>query len=65
MLDANRDGPREAALWFLIYLVQRTDSVSFSGRHLAGLLTQRGFVDVSSGELIPEITGLVLARKPA
>jgi hypothetical protein len=65
MLVANRDGPREAALWFLIYLVQRTDSVSFSGRHLAGLLTQRGFVDVSSGELIPEITGLVLARKPA
>lgn len=65
MLGADRDGPREAALWFLVYLVQRSDSVSFTADDLVELLQRRGFVDIKSDELIPEITGLVLARKPA
>jgi ubiquinone/menaquinone biosynthesis C-methylase UbiE len=65
MLEANREGPREAALWFLSYVVQRSDSVSFTAGDLAELLERRGYVDISSDELIPEITGLVLARKSA
>jgi SAM-dependent methyltransferase len=65
MLDATRDGPREAALWFLLYIVQRSDSASFSAADLEALLEHRGFADISSDELIPQITGLVLARKPA
>jgi 2-hydroxy-4-(methylsulfanyl)butanoate S-methyltransferase len=65
MLDSARDGPREAALWFLFYISQRSDSASFTAADLVGLLQRRGFVDISSDELIPEITGLVLARKPA
>ena len=64
MLGADRDGPREAALWFLVYVVQRSDSVSFTAGDLVALLQRRGFVDIKSDELIPEITGLVLARKP-
>jgi predicted O-methyltransferase YrrM len=64
MLESTRDGPREAALWFLFYIVQRSDSASFTAGDLVELLQLRGFVDISSDELIPEITGLVLARKP-
>lgn len=65
MLAADGDGPREAALWFLYYVVQRADSVSFSAGDLERVVASRGFVDVSSDELVPEITGIVLARKPA
>jgi len=65
MLAADGDGPREAALWFLYYVVQRADSVSFSAGDLEKIVASRGFVDINSDELIPEITGLVLARKPA
>lgn len=65
MLDENRDGPREAALWFLFYIVQRSDSTSFTAGDLMDLLKQRGFIDINSDELVPGITGLVQARKPA
>ena len=65
MLDVNRDGPREAALWFLFYTVQRSDSSSFTAGDLVEQLDHRGFTDINSDELIPDLTGLVLARKPA
>jgi ubiquinone/menaquinone biosynthesis C-methylase UbiE len=64
MLESTRDGPRDAALWFLFYVVQRSDSASFTAGDLMELLQRRGFTDISSDELIPDITGLVLARKP-
>jgi hypothetical protein len=64
MLGVDRDGPREAALWFLVYLVQRSDSVSLTTGDVVEQLQRRGFVHIKSDELIPEITGLVLARKP-
>jgi len=41
MLDVNRDGPREAALWFLFYTVQRSDSSSFTAGDLVEQLDHR------------------------
>ena len=55
----------EAALWFLFYTVQRSDSSSFTAGDLVEQLDHRGFTDINSDELIPDLTGLVLARKPA
>jgi len=46
MLDVNRDGPREAALWFLFYTVQRSDSSSFTAGDLVEQLDHRGFTDI-------------------
>jgi ubiquinone/menaquinone biosynthesis C-methylase UbiE len=61
MLDANRRGPRESALWLVSYLAGRPDTISFSDDEIGDRLLARGFVDVRSMPLIPSITKLVAA----
>lgn len=65
MLDDDRRGPDLAALWFLQYLAERVDSVSFTAADLTALLLSEGFVDVRDEVLIPDITKLLTARIPS
>jgi len=65
MLDDDRLGPDTAALWFLQYLAERVDSVSFTAADLTEMLLEEGFVAVRDEVLIPGITKLVTARTPS
>jgi 2-hydroxy-4-(methylsulfanyl)butanoate S-methyltransferase len=65
MLDADRAGPRDAALFQLGSVTLRPDAISFSAEELEEIAGRHGFTSVSSQVLIPEITKLVIARSPA
>ncbi|HJP19939.1 MAG TPA: methyltransferase [Alphaproteobacteria bacterium] len=65
MLDDDRAGPAAAAGWFLVYLPLRTDAVSFSAAELKPLIAGHGFAEVQDAVMIPEITKVITARKPA
>jgi SAM-dependent methyltransferase len=65
MLDEDRRGPELAALWFLQYLAQPTDTVSFTHADLTGRLAGLGFTDITAEPLIPGITQLVRASAGA
>ena len=62
MLDDDRRGPDLAALWFLQYLAERIDAVSFTTADLRVHLDALGFTDVRDEVLVPRITKLVSAR---
>ncbi|MEM8976961.1 MAG: methyltransferase [Pseudomonadota bacterium] len=64
MLDESRSGPSSAALFFLQYLAHQPDAVSFTAGDLAPPLQKAGFDVLSDEVMIPEITRMVLARKP-
>lgn len=64
MLDNDETGPALAALWFLQYLSGRIDGISFSASTLAAPLEGQGFEDIREQVVIPEITKLVVCRKP-
>jgi len=63
MLEEDQAGPREAAQFFLSYIAQRTDSVSFTGSNIAEATRKVGFADGCSDALIPGLTGIVVAGK--
>jgi 2-hydroxy-4-(methylsulfanyl)butanoate S-methyltransferase len=65
MLDDDEQGPALAAQWFLLNLAFQPDAGSFSAATLSVLLAEQGFVSVSSQILIPQITKIVVASKPA
>ena len=65
MLDADRSGPRDAALFQLGSVTLRPDVVSFSAEELDEMARRHGFTSVSLQVLIPEITKLIVARLPA
>ncbi len=65
MLDDDRSGPVSAAAFFLTYLAVRTDPVSFSAAELARQVEAAGFVAPEAQVMIPEITKVLTARKPA
>lgn len=63
MLDDDRMGPDLAALWFVQYLAERVDTVSFTAADLRRHLAPLGFTAISDDVLIPQITKLVSASK--
>jgi precorrin-6B methylase 2 len=65
MLEDDRSGPTTAAGFFLSYIAIRTDSVSFTAAELKEWTETAGFTDVESAVMIPEITKIVTATKPA
>ncbi len=65
MLDDDEQGPALAAQWFLLNLAFQPDAGSFSAATLSVLLVEQGFVSVSSQILIPQITKIIVASKPA
>lgn len=62
MLDADRSGPRDAALFLLATVTMRPDGISFSGEELEEIARRHGFTAVSLQVLIPEITKMVVVR---
>lgn len=65
MLDDDRMGPELAALWFVQYLAERVDSISFSAADLRRRLDEIGFGAVRDEVLIPQISKLVSAQLQA
>jgi predicted O-methyltransferase YrrM len=60
LMDADYHGPLLSALYNLTSVA----GVPLSGRDMAGLLGEAGFVDPVIETVIPEYTGMVAARKP-
>jgi 2-hydroxy-4-(methylsulfanyl)butanoate S-methyltransferase len=65
MLDDDRQGPALAALWFLQYLAVSTDTVSFTHADMTAQMTAAALFDITSEPLIPGITRLLSAVRPA
>ena len=65
MLEDDRAGPSAAAGFFLVYLSVRSDPVSFTAPELSAWTEAAGFIDIDSAVMIPEITKMVTASKPA
>lgn len=65
MLDESRHAPTNAALWFLVNATGGPGHASFSPGDLATLLGDSGFVVQSSEELLPGMTGLLVATRRA
>lgn len=64
MLEESRSGPSSAALFFLQYLAYAPDAISFTAGELAQKVATAGFDRVVQGVMIPEITMMIVARKP-
>lgn len=65
MVEADRSGPALAALWQLQHLAFTPSARSLSAEWLMAALEKAGFVGADRQELIPGMTKLVTARKPA
>ena len=64
MLDETRSGPSSAALFFVSYLANDPDTVSFTVGELEPMLQAAGFTEMSNAVMIPEITMMIQATKP-
>ncbi len=56
-------GPPLAALWALQHLVFTPGAISITPAFVGGLMSEAGFVDVETSELVPGMTKVVRARK--
>jgi ubiquinone/menaquinone biosynthesis C-methylase UbiE len=64
MVDDDRSGPTNAALWFMTFVFD-PEAISFGPAELVARLGRAGFVDAAVRDLIPGITRLITARKPS
>jgi ubiquinone/menaquinone biosynthesis C-methylase UbiE len=64
MVDDDRSGPPNAALWFMTLLFD-PEAISFTPSGLVRAVEGAGFVNASVRDLIPGITRLLVARKPS
>ncbi|WP_425050585.1 methyltransferase [Psychromarinibacter sp. S121] len=65
IVEADRSGPALTALWQLQHTAFTPHAASLDAGSLAAALEQAGFADVSVGPMIPEMTMLATAKKPA
>ena len=63
-VDDDRQGPRGAALWFIPGLFN-PDAVSLTPGGVSAMLEANGFTNVTVRDVIPGLTRLAIARKPA
>ena len=63
-VDDDHQGPRAAALWFIAGLFN-PDAVSLTPGGVTSTLEASGFTNVTVRHVIPGITRLAIARKPA
>lgn len=63
-VDDDHQGPRAAALWFIASLFN-PDAVSLTPGSVTSTLEASGFTNVTVRHVIPGITRLAIARKPA
>nr|WP_108663168.1 methyltransferase [Acuticoccus kandeliae] len=65
IVEADRTGPKNAALWQLQHTAFTPRARSLDAGWLAEALSGAGFGDVAIGPMIPEMTMLAEGRKPA
>lgn len=65
MIEKGRRGPTLAALWQLQHMAFTPEAQSISTFWLSDTLKETGFTVDSVGDLIPSMTKLIVARKPA
>lgn len=65
MVNDDLDGPTSAALWLLFNVISDPDAPQLHPRLLSSAAIDAGFVDPQEFELLPGITRVVTARKPA
>ena len=64
-LDDDRQGPRMTALWALQHVVFTPGAHSMTETEVTEPLTRLGFTEVRTQDLLPGLTRLIHARKPA
>lgn len=64
MVDDDKCGPRDAALWFLTCLYNAPDAELLTPAGLTRHIVQAGFVDATVWELIPGLTRVAQGYKP-
>lgn len=64
VVDADRTGPKLAALWQLQHTAFTPTARSLDAATLADMMTNAGFEGVSVGEMIPGLTMLATGRRP-
>jgi ubiquinone/menaquinone biosynthesis C-methylase UbiE len=65
MVEDDRSGPTLAALWQLQHMAFTPAAKSITPAWLSGVLEGVGFTDITVDELIPGMTRVITARKPA
>ncbi|MEJ8472693.1 methyltransferase [Roseibium algae] len=65
MVDENREGPKLAALWQLQHTAFNPKARSITSSYVRDLMEAAGFENIEVGEMIPGMTMLVHATKPA
>ncbi len=65
MVDDNRTGPPDAALWFLTCMFNAPDGVVLTPQRIARRIEAAGFADLRIEALIPDLTRLAVAVKQA
>ncbi|MBL4721251.1 MAG: methyltransferase domain-containing protein [Alphaproteobacteria bacterium] len=65
IVNDDRVGPPLTALWQLQHLAFTPDARSVTPGWLSGVLTECGFIDITTDDLIPGMTRVMMARKPA
>ena len=64
MVEDDKTGPRDAALWFLTCMFNCPEAVVLTPDLVRGLVEGAGFENAEARELIPGLTKVVVARKP-
>ena len=65
MVEGDRTGPPMAALWQLQHMAFTPDARSVTPGWLQPKLEETGFTDIREEEMVPGMTRLIAARKPA
>ncbi len=65
IVNQQKTGPTLAALWCLPMLLGNPEAVAITPELLIGLLKEQGFVELSAREMLPDITSIILSKKPA
>jgi hypothetical protein len=64
MVEDDKTGPSDAALWFLTCMFNCPEAVVLTPSLIQGLVETAGFENAEPRDLIPGLTKLVVARKP-
>ena len=64
MVDDDKTGPQDSALWFLTCMFNCPDGILLTPEFLKQALTEAGFTGISIDDLVPGLTRMAVARKP-
>lgn len=65
MVDAESASPRLAALWHMQHMAFTPEAASLTSKRIMAAMAAAGFVELTEAEVIPDMTRIVHARRPA